>query len=261
MANEYEVLINLFDFYWFENQILGKTAKPISSNPVLDMNTDAEFEQHSPLMKLSQTPSFMVRSYSDQALSSSLDLGSSSDSNSSSSPSPKSVLHGPKLETIYSGKEVGGFPVKSEVPPADNTEKNGADISYSEGRKTKNRGKRRGINGSRSLSELEFEELKGFMDLGFVFSDEDKDDSSLVSIIPGLQRLGKNVSAGTEENRASRPYLSEAWAVLETEAKAQKLKKKDQILMNLRISATGNNDSEVKNQLKFWAHSVASTVR
>ncbi|KAM1105151.1 hypothetical protein ACFX13_013746 [Malus domestica] len=35
---------------------------------------------------------------------------------------------------------------------------------------------------SKSLTDLQFEELKGFMDLGFVFSEEDK-DSNLVSII------------------------------------------------------------------------------
>ncbi|CAN1142444.1 hypothetical protein LINPERPRIM_LOCUS26028 [Linum perenne] len=42
---------------------------------------------------------------------------------------------------------------------------------------------------SKSMSSLEFEELKGFMDLGFVFSEKDK-ESSFVSILPGLQRLG-----------------------------------------------------------------------
>ncbi|KAG6400542.1 hypothetical protein SASPL_137382 [Salvia splendens] len=43
---------------------------------------------------------------------------------------------------------------------------------------------------SKSLTELEVEELKGFMDLGFVFSDKDRDSNSrLASIIPGL--IGK----------------------------------------------------------------------
>ncbi|KAL5078496.1 hypothetical protein RYX36_006917, partial [Vicia faba] len=67
---------------------------------------------------------------------------------------------------------------------------------------------------SKSLSDLEFEELKGFMDLGFVFSEEDK-DSNLVSIIPGLQRFGKKDEEQEEdvcdESMIQRPYLSEDW--------------------------------------------------
>ncbi|KAK7265997.1 hypothetical protein RIF29_18635 [Crotalaria pallida] len=52
--------------------------------------------------------------------------------------------------------------------------------------KKKNNDTRKKRRGSKSLSDLEFEELKGFVDLGFVFSEEDK-DSSLATIIPGLQ--------------------------------------------------------------------------
>ncbi|KAM2560756.1 hypothetical protein COP2_012763 [Malus domestica] len=61
--------------------------------------------------------------------------------------------------------------------------------------------------------DLQFEELKGFIDLGFVFSEEDK-DSNLVSIIPRLQRLGKKDDSRDEsfdESAITRPYLSEAW--------------------------------------------------
>ena len=47
------------------------------------------------------------------------------------------------------------------------------------------------IKGSKSLTSLEFEELKVFMDLGFVFFEKDKDYLKLVSILPGLFRLGK----------------------------------------------------------------------
>jgi hypothetical protein len=49
------------------------------------------------------------------------------------------------------------------------------------------------------------------MDLGFVFSEEDK-DSSLASIIPGLQRFGKNAEEEENSNEPAvqRPYLSEA---------------------------------------------------
>ncbi|GFS45552.1 hypothetical protein Acr_00g0096730 [Actinidia rufa] len=63
------------------------------------------------------------------------------------------------------------------------------------------------IGSSKSLSELEFEELKGFMDLDFVFSEEDT-GSRLVSVIPGLQRLGRKAKEeASDDNIISRPYL------------------------------------------------------
>ncbi|KAL2930909.1 Nuclear distribution protein nudE-like 1-B [Bienertia sinuspersici] len=146
--------------------------------------------------------------------------------------------------------------------------------------------RRRKKNGlSKSLSDLEFEELKGFIDLGFVFSEEDK-DSNLISIIPGLQRLG-NKNHTTDNNNSknsnnddddknehktyvdkvkeneklvvksaaaiSRPYLSESWGVLEK-------KRRETYLMNWRVPTIYNQD-QMKDNLRFWAHTVASTVR
>ncbi|KAK9265568.1 hypothetical protein L1049_012458 [Liquidambar formosana] len=99
------------------------------------------------------------------------------------------------------------------------------------------------------------------MDLGFVFSEEDK-DSRLVSIIPGLQRLGrKGVEDDDEKGKevdesvVSRPYLSEAWDVLDRKEVEQPL-----LLMDWRIPASGNK-MDMKDNLRFWAHTVASTVR
>ncbi|KAL3509098.1 hypothetical protein ACH5RR_028499 [Cinchona calisaya] len=238
MSSEEE--LTLFDFYWFEHCILRK-KQPFISNSNLDLN-----EEFEPKLNLSSTPSFIVRSFSDQALSSKDNLfTNSSDDNS---PSPKSVLHLPKLQTILSGKEVGEF-------------------SSSEGgkrRKMRKGGRRSNNISSKSLSELEFEELKGFMDLGFVFSDEDK-DSSLVSIIPGLQRLGrkdeeeeKKGNYFVDESAVSRPYLSEAWDVLDEKKAERKVKKQ---LMNWRINPALGNEMEIKDQLRFWAHTVASTVK
>nr|KYP50362.1 hypothetical protein KK1_027836 [Cajanus cajan] len=108
---------------------------------------------------------------------------------------------------------------------------------------------------SKSLSDLEFEELKGFMDLGFVFSEEDK-DSSLASIIPGLQRLGKSdeEEEDSDESSVQRPYLSEAWKVQE------RRKKENNPLMNWKIPPL-NNEIDIKDNLRWWAHTVASTVR
>ena len=93
------------------------------------------------------------------------------------------------------------------------------------------------------------------MDLGFVFSEEDK-DSSLASIIPGLQRLGKSDEEEEDSELGSsvqRPYLSEAW-------KAQERRKKENPLVNWKIPAL-NNEIDIKDSLRWWAQTVASTVR
>ncbi|XP_043699926.1 uncharacterized protein LOC122650590 [Telopea speciosissima] len=107
---------------------------------------------------------------------------------------------------------------------------------------------------SKSLSALEFEELKEFMDLSFVFSKEDK-DSSLVSIIPGLQRLGKKSDekeTTIDESAIPRPYLSEAWDL-------HNRRTEENPLMNWRFPASGS-EIDIKYHLKIWAHIVASTL-
>lgn len=153
-----------------------------------------------------------------------------------------------KLETILSGK-VTEFSGNVEWKPAKKKLEGG-----NENKRRKTRGK--GL--SKSLSDLEFEELKGFMDLGFVFSEEDKNDSNLASIIPGLQRLGQKTGENEEEtgieNGISRPYLSEAWESVEEENEKR-------ILMKWRVPALGATEMDMKDHLKFWAHTVASTVR
>nr|KYP67749.1 hypothetical protein KK1_024101 [Cajanus cajan] len=111
---------------------------------------------------------------------------------------------------------------------------------------------------TRSLSELEFKELKGFMDLGFVFSEEDK-DSRLVSLIPGLQRLGRGEEVeGKGDDYESvafdKPYLSEAWDVLDQRGTG------NDPLMDWRVPVRGN-EIDMKDNLRFWAHTVASIVR
>lgn len=153
----------------------------------------------------------------------------------------------PKLQPIISGKDVSKF---------SNEEHQQYEMPIK--KKVHGRKRRTKLSSAKSLSDLEFEELKGFMDLGFRFSEEDK-DSRLVSIIPGLQRLGRKGSEEdvdeeerkTDENVVSRPYLSEAWDVLD---------KQKHPLMNWKISALGD-EMDMKDQLKFWAHTVASTMK
>ncbi|XVF55444.1 hypothetical protein PTKIN_Ptkin06aG0036400 [Pterospermum kingtungense] len=124
----------------------------------------------------------------------------------------------------------------------------------------------------RSLKDLELEEVKGFMDLGFIFKKEHL-NPRMISVVPGLLRLGffRTTKQKTEPNIAladddddddveqeeeevvrgvRRPYLSEAWLI----------KRPDSPLLNLkvpRISAA----ADMKKHLKFWARTVASVVQ
>lgn len=233
---EVEELLNLFDSHWFQSQIL-KPQHPFSTKPPILESTEQILEQ-SP--KISRTPTFMVRSQSDQCLSS---IGCAFEKSQSQpqSPSPKSVLIEAKLQPILSGKEYSEFQFSSEA--ADKNRDN-----FRRRKKNKN---------SKSLSELEFEELKGFMDLGFEFSDKDK-DSNLVTIIPGLKRLGRENEMGFDESGISRPHLSEAWDVWEEKKKLEERKKNP--LKSWKINSDFGNEMEIKDKLKFWAHAVASTV-
>ncbi|WCJ27238.1 hypothetical protein M5689_009001 [Euphorbia peplus] len=237
---EAQQLINLFDSCWFGTEILAK-----QSNLSRLSSFDSKLEEKKQLFK---APSMISRSMSDQ-------LCPKTSFGSDFSMSPDSVLHTPKLQTILSGKEItdeeGEEPSNSVSISIPSIQR---ESIYSQ-KKCKTRRRSGKKNLSKSLSELEFEEVKGFMDLGFVFSEEDK-DSSLVSIIPGLQRLGKREIIGQDENdveKVSRPYLSEAWEVLEK-------KEKEEPLMNWRIPAI-NNDFDMKQNIKFWAQTVASAVR
>ncbi|KAK2977574.1 hypothetical protein RJ640_007210 [Escallonia rubra] len=112
----------------------------------------------------------------------------------------------------------------------------------------------------KSLGELEVKEVKGFMDLGFIF-DRDNLCPRMMSVIPGLQRLGSFDEAekdgeiehehddAQEENRM-RPYLSEAWLI----------NRPDSPLLNMRIPRV-STAVDMKKHLKSWARTVASEVQ
>lgn len=121
----------------------------------------------------------------------------------------------------------------------------------------------------RSLGELELEEVKGFMDLGFTFKKEHL-SPRMMSLVPGLQRLGvsnskklrnKNddsaeIEVAPNEDKddekggeVMRPYLSEAWLI----------KRPDSPLLNLRLPRV-SAAADMKKHLKFWARTVASEV-
>ncbi|KAE8706075.1 WD repeat-containing protein 53-like [Hibiscus syriacus] len=171
--------------------------------------------------------------------------------------SPDSALHSPKLHKIISGKEVTEEEVQDNWSSVQEPRKKGVVRMF---------GRMRKKGSSKSLSDLEFEELKGFIDLGFVFSEEDNKDSRLVEIIPGLQRLGKKVDGNEEikegggDDRAevSRPYLSEAWEAAET--RRGRRRRKENPLMNWRVPDV-DNEIDMKDSLRWWAHTVASTIK
>ncbi|KAJ6382094.1 hypothetical protein OIU77_030698 [Salix suchowensis] len=123
----------------------------------------------------------------------------------------------------------------------------------------------------KSFGELELEEVKGFMDLGFIFKKEHL-SPRMMSVVPGLQRLGlyqnrqniylrdSNVAGDhdelirkqeeDEEKGIARPYLSESWLI----------KRPDSPLLNLRVPRV-SVAADMKKHLKFWARTVASEIQ
>ncbi|XP_030538602.1 uncharacterized protein LOC115746823 [Rhodamnia argentea] len=266
-----EHVLELFDSFWFHSAIFGdKPASPPAPPPPSSSSAtrsshegrDGVDDDDRLLLetKLSRAPTLHVRSRSDQ-FSGGLFLGSDPFS-------PNSVLLAatPKLRTILSGKEVSDFEgeqtttTRSEGETEESPSRNRGNKKSENTRRKKKKKER--SQSSKSLSELEFQELKGFMDLGFVFSDQDRDDSNLVSILPGLQRLGLSDAIEAQEKDADeievpRPYLSEAWDSLDRQRKRY-----EDPLVNWRVPAPAlGNEMAMKDHLRSWAHTVASTVR
>ncbi|KAM0967399.1 hypothetical protein EV1_022822 [Malus domestica] len=78
----------------------------------------------------------------------------------------------------------------------------------------------------------------------------------LERIIPGLQRLGKKDDSrdgSFDESAITRSYLSKAWEVREK-------RKIEKLLIIWRFPAM-ENEIDMKDNLKWWAHIVASAVR
>ncbi|KAJ1414151.1 hypothetical protein SESBI_18995 [Sesbania bispinosa] len=231
---EAEAVLKLFDSCWFGIQNLKEEQPSSLISTSFHENSDHQIKEGllEPMLLRIQTSH--TRSMSDQL--------NSMTSFKDDSLSPDSVLFSPKLQTILSVRDV-----------TDTEDERQAQVQLDVSKKNiTSKGRRK--RGSKSLSDLEFQELKGFMDLGFVFSEEDK-DSNLASIIPGLQRLGKNDEEEEDsgESVIQRPYLSEAWEV-------QERRKKENPLMNWKVPAL-NNEIDIKDSLRWWAHTVASTVK
>ncbi|CAK8577155.1 unnamed protein product [Lathyrus sativus] len=233
-----EQVLTLLDSFWFETTILTN-KNPLNSHTKLEQTLPQEDTN-----LLAPTPNLDVRFYSEQNLS-------FTGSVFSDSPSPNSVLTSSKLRTIPSEREIIEFSngTSTEKKDINNKKKQSNSNNHSQSQRRRRRK-------SRSLSELEFEELKGFMDLGFVFSEKDK-DSTLASLIPGLQRLGKEENEEQKKIDESvvadeKPYLSEAWDLVD-------LRGRRNPLVNWRVPEKGS-EIDMKHNLKFWARTVASIL-
>ncbi|XP_010508532.1 PREDICTED: uncharacterized protein LOC104785090 [Camelina sativa] len=272
-----EELLRLFEQNWSERLILkkdkenlnGKSREKHEETEIPKKKEEEEDVKNFPVRFL------VERAMSDETMmtttSSKTSLFSSSSDDLFLSPSPRSVLPVKatpmKLQTILSGKEVNEFRI-AERERVLSEKKDLQRKKMMMMMKSNVRRRRKG----KSMSDLEYEELKGFMDLGFVFSEEDHKDSDLVSILPGLQRLVKkdhdglvqvtNKEEGEEEdksngNRVARPYLSEAWD------HCGGRKGKTQITTDIkwRVPAPATKEVDLKDNLRLWAHAVASTIR
>ncbi|KAA0044020.1 hypothetical protein E5676_scaffold352G002450 [Cucumis melo var. makuwa] len=125
----------------------------------------------------------------------------------------------------------------------------------------------------KSLGELELEEVKGFMDLGFEFKRESL-SPQMVKLVPGLQRLRTQTNKQNleedddgdgddhQENdddddddddkkrEIARPYLSEAWII----------RRPNSPLLNLRMPKVSST-SDMKKHLRSWAKTVAFEIQ
>ncbi|XP_057805468.1 uncharacterized protein LOC131020570 [Salvia miltiorrhiza] len=93
--------------------------------------------------------------------------------------------------------------------------------------------------------DLELQEVKGFMDLGFVFKEHNL-SSHVISLIPGLRRIKSQDKRGI-----LKPYLSESWLVRMPDSP---------LVLSLRISRVCNDSDKVKKHLKDWARTVAAAI-
>ncbi|CAA2977950.1 Hypothetical predicted protein [Olea europaea subsp. europaea] len=225
---EAEEILQLLDSYWFQHGFFTHKHEDQESM-VCAVPKPSLLE-----VSVQHRPTLQVRSYSDRGTVHDGSFGQET------ATSPNLVMLKPKLQKIFSGKE---------ITQSINDE---ADEEKPKHPKGKMRPRLKGM--SKSLSELEVKELKGFMDLGFVFTEEDKRSSSLVSIIPGLQRWGEIDVNENNWEKVSRPYLSESWGVLYQ-------RRAYNPSMKWKTAASVCDEINMKDQLRVWAQYVASTVR
>ncbi|MQM20015.1 hypothetical protein Taro_053029 [Colocasia esculenta] len=261
-------LLALFDFCWFDRNVLQRGPVVLPGDGVGSESSPAE----GPSLVLPCEPT------RHRALGDGVARSTSSDSELLAHRGPG---HSPIISGKLSSKEGGGGGGHGGV--------SAGSVGVTEGKHGRCRkGRARGwasrrLSRSKSLSELEFAELKGFIDLGFTFSKAEADER-LLSIVPGLQRLGwrpasleesgKGAEADDSEEEPEeeggvgasgtdtrRPYLSEAWEVVDLEERSRtNASAHDHLLRNWRVPTPGEG-VDMKTYLRCWAHAVASAAR
>ncbi|CAM0884123.1 unnamed protein product [Alopecurus aequalis] len=99
---------------------------------------------------------------------------------------------------------------------------------------------------TRSLTEEDLEELKGCLDLGFGFAYNDI--PGLCRTLPGLELCYSMTRRFLDEQRAPAGQLEPAGIAAAP-------------IPDWKISGPGDDPEEVKARLKYWAQTVACTVK
>ncbi|XP_022766154.1 uncharacterized protein LOC111311042 [Durio zibethinus] len=253
-------LIGAMDLLWFHQIILFPESLslyfPITLKPLHPYSESTTTSPSSSLSSLAEDISTAVCPLPDEEnLSSSSPLTPLGDSKNE-----EEVKSRPKRVSLSSSRSRS----HSSSPSSQKRQRNhGHSTSCSLG------GKLQKPMSCRSLKDLELEEVKGFMGLGFIFKKEHL-NARMISVVPGLLRLGffrtkqktdeLNLAANElpkdddieqeEERCVIRPYLSEAWLI----------KRPDSPLVNLRVPRVSAT-ADMKKHLKFWARTVASVVQ
>ncbi|KAK8936167.1 hypothetical protein KSP39_PZI013764 [Platanthera zijinensis] len=238
-------ILALFELHWFHRFVLHRSS-PTTLPPPDDDSPDISVDSDLAVSVASESsPTLFLRYHSRSTID---ELESSTDIE----------IQKPALQKIPSGK-IPAVDVEPIAPPIAIRGRKERRLMRSRDPQRAKRRERR--ERSKSLSELEFEEVKGFIDLGFTFSDAEASDPWLISILPGLQRLkaadeGDSLPAVFPAMEVpvvvTRPYLSEAWDAAEEEEMSW-------VLRNWRIPAQSEG-VVMKDHLRFWAHAVASAV-
>ncbi|TVU07843.1 hypothetical protein EJB05_41213, partial [Eragrostis curvula] len=248
-ATAAEETLALYDACWFRRLVLLPSPAPALAQAKPEREVDVEQPQRAASSSSPTAGLRHRRTRSDEATAAAFQ-----------GLEPLRVPnHRARLETILSGKD-GMVSTPQPLPERR--------------RPAARAGRRRRQRRGRSMSELEFEEVKGLQDLGFTFSDAEV-DAELASIVPGLRRKrseeiepplatasappatapSSRLEEAVDHDAAGaprRPYLSEAWDDEEEEVRA--------MLRNWRIPAAVDS-ADLKEHLRMWAHTVASAVQ
>ncbi|CAM6022151.1 unnamed protein product [Sphagnum balticum] len=127
---------------------------------------------------------------------------------------------------------------------------------------------------NRSLTDEDMEELRGCIDLGFGFNNDEK-DLELCNTLPALElcyaitkryndvvgRTSSSSSPTTISTSQSSSSSSSSSSFDHHCSNGSSLQSSPPPMDSWRISSPGDNPSQVKTRLRHWAQAVACTVR